>query len=133
MNKAEIKDKWLKELRSGKHKQTTGTLVEEFEDGSLGYCCLGVLTCKVLGIVVAPQYRIHKDDSGFSSWITEGDKEYYSIIENILEPMWRVQENDFLPSEEIETKSVVFLTSLNDDYENSFEEIADQIEKYWKV
>lgn len=36
--KQEIKTKWIKALRSGKYKQTTGTLKDE-----VGFCCLGVL------------------------------------------------------------------------------------------
>lgn len=35
-----LKMKWLKALRSGKYKQTTGTL-----HGGDAYCCLGVLAC----------------------------------------------------------------------------------------
>jgi hypothetical protein len=35
----QIKDKWLKALRSGRYKQGTGTLV----DDTGMYCCLGVL------------------------------------------------------------------------------------------
>lgn len=42
MNK-QLRDKWIKALRSGKYKQTTGVL----KSGD-HYCCLGVL-CKVAG------------------------------------------------------------------------------------
>lgn len=41
MNK-EIKEQWLKALRSGEYKQTTHTLRDED-----GYCCLGVL-CDIM-------------------------------------------------------------------------------------
>ena len=37
MNK-EVKEKWVAALRSGKYKQTRGTLKDK-----TGYCCLGVL------------------------------------------------------------------------------------------
>lgn len=36
--KRDVMRKWVKALRSGKYKQTTGVLKNE-----LGYCCLGVL------------------------------------------------------------------------------------------
>ena len=39
-----IKTRWVKALRSGKYKQTTGQLRECDDDGKpVGYCCLGVL------------------------------------------------------------------------------------------
>lgn len=34
-----VKNAWIKALRSGKYKQTTGDLKNDY-----GYCCLGVLT-----------------------------------------------------------------------------------------
>ena len=39
---------WVEALRSGKYQQTQGRLARELEDGSIGYCCLGV-ACEVLG------------------------------------------------------------------------------------
>lgn len=39
---------WVEALRSGKYQQTQGRLVKQLEDGSIGYCCLGV-ACEVLG------------------------------------------------------------------------------------
>ena len=52
MTKAEIKAKWLEELRSGRHYQITGTLKDQFGNGEYGYCCLGVLAEKVMGMEV---------------------------------------------------------------------------------
>ena len=49
MKKTEIKTKWLHELRYGGHKQVQGTLKGIKSDGTIGYCCLGVLEEKVLG------------------------------------------------------------------------------------
>lgn len=40
-----FKEKWLKALRSGEYKQSTGFLTEQYE-GESNYCCLGV-ACKV--------------------------------------------------------------------------------------
>jgi hypothetical protein len=39
----EIKTQWVAALRSGQYKQTSGTLHRLRDDGSEGYCCLGVL------------------------------------------------------------------------------------------
>ena len=41
--KKEIKEKWLKELRSGKYVQGTEYLKTVYPDGAR-YCCLGILT-----------------------------------------------------------------------------------------
>jgi hypothetical protein len=40
---ASLKARWVKALRSGKFKQVKGTLKNELDDGTVGYCCLGVL------------------------------------------------------------------------------------------
>lgn len=47
--KADIKERWLKALRSGEYSQTPGQLGVETsnnEDNANGYCCLGVL-CEI--------------------------------------------------------------------------------------
>ncbi len=41
--KSEIKQKWLAALRSEEYKQTKHGLKRKLDDGSFGYCCLGVL------------------------------------------------------------------------------------------
>ena len=58
MTKEEIKVKWLEELRSGNHHQVTGTLKDQFGNGEYGYCCLGILAEKVMGLEV----RIANED-----------------------------------------------------------------------
>lgn len=42
--KKNIKRMWINALRSGKYKQTIGSLRNEPDDGVYTYCCLGVLT-----------------------------------------------------------------------------------------
>lgn len=52
----DVKDMWLKALRSGEYEQTTGYLREAKPDGKEGYCCLGVL-CELAvkeGVLPAP-------------------------------------------------------------------------------
>jgi hypothetical protein len=43
MNKTIMK-KWVKALRSGKYRKTTGVLCKVANNGNKSYCCLGVLT-----------------------------------------------------------------------------------------
>ena len=132
MNKAEIKDKWLKELRSGKHKQVKGTLVEQLPDGTLGYCCLGVLVCKVLGEDIQPEVRIELPDDDYD--IFEGSASVYARINKILGETWEIPADGHFPNRDIfRADANSHLTTQNDDYDQSFAQIADQIEKYWKV
>lgn len=42
--KKTIAEKWVKALRSGKYKKTTGQLCKVAKNGNKSYCCLGVLT-----------------------------------------------------------------------------------------
>lgn len=39
-----IMKKWVKALRSGKYRKTTGQLCKVAQNGNKSYCCLGVLT-----------------------------------------------------------------------------------------
>jgi hypothetical protein len=39
----EIKAEWTRRLRSGEVRQAKSTLRRQYPDGSVGYCCLGVL------------------------------------------------------------------------------------------
>lgn len=43
MMDAEAKEKWCAALRSGKYLQGTGAMRYENKDGTVEYCCLGVL------------------------------------------------------------------------------------------
>ena len=66
MTREEIKTKWLHELRNGSYDQVTETLKGIKSDGTIGYCCLGVLEEKVLGNyllaegLVEPEYDTDK-------------------------------------------------------------------------
>lgn len=44
---------WVAALESGEYKQTEGTLKRDLEDGTFGYCCLGVL-CEINNVEVGP-------------------------------------------------------------------------------
>ena len=105
MNKTEIKTKWLEELRSGKHHQITETLKDQFGNGEYGYCCLGVLAEKVMGLEVriADEYYL----------MDTGDPFVYSEVDKILGECLSGQ-----------------FTNKNDEGW-TFPEIADYIEREW--
>ena len=95
----ELKEKWVKALRSGEYKQTFGRLRQ---DNS--YCCLGVL-CKVADFAI--------DDTGGDSVQAHGSVVAYGPVGNaiggkpVVEHLWR----------------------MNDDAQMSFSQIADYIEQ----
>ena len=107
MDKQTIKAKWLEELRSGKHHQITRTLKDQFGNGEYGYCCLGVLAEKVMGMEV----RIMNADAPNDV----GDTEIYEKIGNIIGYHFSA------------------LYSYRNDNGWTFAEIADLIEKEWVV
>lgn len=118
--KKEVKDLWVKALRSGKYKQTTKTLKNNEDDA---YCCLGVLC----------------DISKQGEWGTHGTHPLYMCGDNL---------NDFgeLPSAvmyyagishsqglvEFPKGTFVSLINLNDTRRRSFKQIAAFIERNWE-
>lgn len=98
--KASIKSKWLKELRSGKYKQTKGRLKKKL-NGNYGYCCLGVL------------YKTVHNDWPRVTGVTKGG----------YLPKKFSEEMDLPHHEQID------LAVMNDGG-TSFGEIADYIEKH---
>lgn len=107
MTKEQIKAKWLEELRSGKHHQIQRTLKDQFGNGEYGYCCLGVLAEKVMNLEVRIAHEDIPDD--------EGDTKIYEEVNNII------------------GKHLSAECSQNNDEGWTFEEIADLIERKWKV
>lgn len=111
MTKEQIKTKWLEELRSGKHHQITETLKDQFGNGEYGYCCLGVLAEKVMGInIPLPEHTIDSD----KDW-DEGPSEIYKEVNNLI------------------GKHLSAECSQNNDDGWTFIEIADLIERKWEV
>ena len=105
MDKQTIKAKWLEELRSGKHHQITGTLKDQFGNGEYGYCCLGILAEKVMGMEV----RIMDEDIPWD----DGDPLVYKKVGEII--------GDCLTAS----------CSDRNDEGWTFPEIADYIEHNW--
>lgn len=44
LTRRELRERWVKALRSGEYKQATGALTQMVGPSELGYCCLGVAT-----------------------------------------------------------------------------------------
>ena len=117
--KPEIKERWLKALRSGKYRQGTGSLCYVNEDEQVCYCCLGVLT----ELYIQEHEDAKWSPMGGSSLSYKGeagvlheDIRYWS---GILATNPMVEYNN-----ERET-----LSHCNDDYGCDFNRIADLIEE----
>lgn len=116
--KRNVRDRWVKALRSGRYKQTTGQLGQRDKSGKESFCCLGVLAK-----VAAAEKSIERPVWDIDELIVvDGDA-------------WH---NDELPAA---IRKQVGLTDLqqrrlvelNDDQNASFKAIADFIEKKIKV
>ena len=105
LTKTDIKAKWLEELRSGKHHQITGTLKDQFGNGEYGYCCLGVLAEKVMGLEV----RIMDEEIPWD----DGDPLVYKKVGEIV------------------GDGLIAQCSDKNDEGWTFPEIADYIEHNW--
>lgn len=108
MTKEEIQS-WIAALRSGKYQQTRGTLCELFDDGSKGYCCLGVFLKAVDGRIL---------DANKRRWqgIIDGGNGYERFHDFQI----------FYGDSYIDEDTCI---SWNDAKELTFEEIADNLEK----
>ncbi len=105
----EIK-KWIEALRSGKYTQTKRVL----QDTNNGYCCLGV-ACKVL----------IPEDKQFTHTVFNNLKGNMPA-EQPNAPEWlKMMDSDF------EEKTGRYLTSLNDNYDFTFEDIANVLEEVY--
>lgn len=103
-------NKWIKALRSGRYKQTKGTLQDRN-----GYCCLGV-ACKVL----IPKNKLFFEVS--TKTLLEG-----SMPDNQPNcPKWLSEINsDFRKRSKLKEQ----LTVLNDENNMSFKEIAKALQE----
>lgn len=121
----DVKERWVKALRSGKYKQAKRRLVQVKRTPVLNrekrsYCCLGVL-CEIAVqdniIGPATPYAIHGGDYAYSNHETFPPpqvKEWSGFDVNSLRF-------------EIDNESYS-IVGLNDDLEWSFDQIADLIE-----
>lgn len=102
----ELKKQWVDALRSGKYKQTKGTL-HNLDDG--GFCCIGV-ACVVWGISSAEYMGVELQKDSFEN---EGPLECYTA--------WQKRSG----LKNVQSK----LTKMNDSGNYTFNEIADWIEE----
>ena len=123
--KEEIKNIWVKALRSGDYQQGEGMLVN---DGK--FCCLGVLC------------DLHRHETDSAAWKTAGDENdtvlQYTPLDSaiasqreagVLPPFVMKWSGVRTPQGTINNGS---LTALNDSG-SSFSEIADYIDENWKT
>lgn len=111
VNKEAIRE-WVEALESGRYQQTTGTLAQYEENGSVGYCCLGV-ACDVF------KERLN---------LTQKMAGHRILFDNTVASMpFTVSDFLGLPDTNVHwpgMNKLVGLTQLNDIYGLTFEEIA---------
>jgi len=114
-------EKWLEALRSGEYDQARGRLMRNLynayktpmDDGSLGYCCLGV-ACKVMNM---PESFLERGES-----LDKNDfKDWFGI-----DPLGNPEEPAVYPYPG--HRDWVSVATLNDSDKYTFEEIADALE-----
>ena len=120
-NKENIQ-KWVDALRSGKYKQTTGTLSL---DGS--FCCLGV-ACDISGIGEWDSGVLENETVDYITVDKNGNTQFDDSIlpTNISEWLGTATCNPVL---DIGDEESCEATELNDTMHYTFDEIADAIER----
>lgn len=126
----EVKEKWIKALRSGEYKQAQGKL----RDNNNGFCCLGVL-CDVYAKEnpqagwkqpdVARDYEVFFfDEKSFNMFSGFPDSRVmdWAGLPNV-DPLTNEARTDF------ETRMNAKITDLNDKMNYDFNRIADVIER----
>lgn len=116
----EDRNAWLEALRSGEYKQGKNRL-----HGNDGYCCLGVI-CKLKGI--------DEDEMGDIGYPNGLPLIHRDKLPEVITMDWSSSFKEIFrsrPEDEITPGYEEFMTYLgllNDDFDMSFEEIADEIE-----
>lgn len=115
---AQIKQQWINDLRSGNYNQTIGQLMEEDEDGTRAFCCLGVLT---------DQY-LKANNKGWDDNMENSNYKYRSegILPCEVKEWAGLYERD--PTI-IDDGYLQCLSTINDDRGWDFNQISDVIEK----
>ena len=114
------RDAWLKALRSGEYKQGKLRLHQSGK-----YCCLGVI-CKLKGIT--------EEQMGGKGYPDGLPFEYREKLPEVITTPWNASFKRIFqlnPEDEISPgyeEFITYLALLNDDFDMSFEEIADEIE-----
>ena len=130
----EIKAQWLAALRSGEYTQTSGALRRENSDGSVGFCCLGVL-CEILAKDGKIKYQPEDEYSDLRKYGAGVDGEGDFVSGSAFSLPYVVRELVGISTDAGEFEDAEgcdrTLISLNDSQGKAFPEIADYIEKYF--
>jgi hypothetical protein len=116
---SQLKSQWTTALRSEEFQQAKGVLARLAEDGRvIGHCCLGVL-CEIYARQNPTEMTTMPHGSGFyksRGYYYGEDGNYTGLPETFMEfiGLSRDQQNS--------------LIALNDDYNQTFSEIADWID-----
>ena len=125
----EIKEEWLKRLRSGEYKQAKSSLCTVSKEGEKSYCCLGILTEIVNGedaFHAGPDH--YPDHKGSIDLVDNRGNDSYPSKETLIEAGWDTRD---VAIEGLgnRTKLTRQLGYLNDKG-LTFEDIASIIEKH---
>lgn len=118
----ELKQNWIKALRSGKYKQGIGALCRVDANGETSYCCMGVLMEVIYGEDVWTTETAHLQDGSYKKGLH--DKNYAWPPKDIVKSLGVLNGRGLTP-----------LASMNDGggkfhgNQQSFEQIADWIEE----
>lgn len=102
LTREQIRTYWLEALRSGRFKQGKGHLRKKADDGTIRYCCLGVLTC-VLG---TESISVARRPNGFGRTLEGFEKEAVGLVttggrsSDSTTELWNENDNG-VPFEEI--------------------------------
>lgn len=135
--KPEIKDEWLRRLRSGNYKQGQHSLKRQTPDGEMLHCCLGVL-CEIAAEagVARPSKRVADENDGTvytfdhdAGLLPSAVAEWSGLdgpSPNLDNPYGNIPE---VKGTDLAHNDTIYLTELNDTGFN-FSTIANLIERY---
>ena len=147
----EIKTKWVEALRSGRYEQGRSYLRSQGPDGTLRYCCLGVLTelTERTRWDSEEEATIMQDHGGDSPTVyrangQDGDYSLCGLLPAVQQEAGLSEPLPFLPAEARESLTPLEIAALeiqlpvrevglsvcNDELKLPFSRIADLIEKY---
>jgi hypothetical protein len=118
---ADLKQRWLDALRSGRYQQTTGILSRylDHEDEVCGYCCLGVL-CDIID----PRWSPKTGNARYWAALPDNERAY-PYLSQLLGASPNIMT-------EVDAKALdprIKLVDLNDTQQKNFRVIADWIER----
>lgn len=140
--KKTVMTRWVSELRSDRYKQGTGFLKQKDENGTLQHCCLGVL-CELYNSEMKKNKKkqLNEVKEDHPNLYDFGDSAAYQFngesdtLPNAV-VVWSGLDNEEGAFERYDNFGLPLpyksLVDMNDGGE-SFENIADVIEKEWEI